>query len=81
MHYRPKFDVNIKSDIDNKERREIRYDTTWNAERTLESWRVGYLAWLHAQQSLLIPCLHDTTGCQCGCQTGLTTGCIVYTNI
>ena len=24
----------------------------------------------------LIPCLHDTTGCQTGCTTGLTTGCI-----
>jgi len=29
----------------------------------------------------LIPRLHDTTGCQTRCQTGLTTGCIVYTNI
>jgi len=27
------------------------------------------------------PCLHDTACCQNGCQTGLTTGCIVYTNI
>jgi len=25
-------------------------------------------------------CIHDTTGCQAGCQTRLTTGCIVYTN-
>jgi len=25
---------------------------------------------------LLIPCLHDTTGRQTGCTTGLTTGCI-----
>jgi len=33
----------------------------------------------------LKPRLHDTTCCQTGCQTdcqiGLTTGCIVYTNI
>ena len=29
----------------------------------------------------LKPRLHDTTGCQTRCQTGLTTGCIVYTNI
>ena len=29
----------------------------------------------------VIPHLHDTTGCQLGCTTGLTTGCIVYTNI
>jgi len=27
------------------------------------------------------PRLHDTTCCQTGCQTDLTTGCIVYTNI
>jgi len=27
------------------------------------------------------PRLHDTTCCQTGCQTALTTGCIVYTNI
>jgi len=27
------------------------------------------------------PRLHDTTCRQTGCQTGLTTGCIVYTNI
>jgi len=26
-------------------------------------------------------CLHDTTGCQTGCQTVLTTCCIAYTNI
>jgi len=26
-------------------------------------------------------CIHDTTGCQPGLTTGLTTGCIVYTNI
>jgi len=26
-------------------------------------------------------CVHDTTGCQSGCQTRLTSGCIVYTNI
>jgi len=26
-------------------------------------------------------CIHDTTGCQTRCQTGLTTGCIVYANI
>jgi len=25
----------------------------------------------------VIPCLHDTAGCQYGCTTGLTTGCIV----
>ena len=25
---------------------------------------------------LLIPRLHDTTGCQTGCTTDLTTGCI-----
>jgi len=30
---------------------------------------------------VLKPRLHDTTCCQNGCQTGLTTGCIVYTNI
>jgi len=30
---------------------------------------------------ILKPHLHDTTCCQNGCQTGLTTGCIVYTNI
>jgi len=29
----------------------------------------------------LKPHLHDTTGCQTRSQTGLTTGCIVYTNI
>ena len=27
------------------------------------------------------PRLHNTTGCQTRCQTGLTTGCIVYTYI
>jgi len=26
-------------------------------------------------------CIHDTTGCQGGLTTGLTTGCIVCTNI
>ena len=26
-------------------------------------------------------CIHNTTCCQTHCQTGLTTGCIVYTNI
>jgi len=30
---------------------------------------------------LLIPRLHDTTGCQTGCPTGWTAGCVVYTNI
>jgi len=29
----------------------------------------------------LKPRSHDTTGCQTGFQIGLTTGCIVYTNI
>jgi len=31
--------------------------------------------------STLKPRLDDTTCCQTGCQTRLTTGCIVYTNI
>jgi len=31
--------------------------------------------------AVLNPRLHDTTCCQTGCQTCLTTGCIVYTNI
>jgi len=35
---------------------------------------------LHVSTSLK-PRLHDTTCCQTGCQTGLTIGCIVYTNI
>ena len=26
-------------------------------------------------------CIHDTTGCQTGLTTSLTTGCIMYTNI
>jgi len=29
---------------------------------------------------LLIPRLHDTTGCQTGCQTGLTTGLTTVLN-
>ena len=32
-------------------------------------------------RSTVKPRLHDTTCCQTGCQTDLTTGCIVYTNI
>jgi len=28
-------------------------------------------------EGLLKPRLHDTNGCQAGCTTGLTTGCIV----
>ena len=31
--------------------------------------------------SLTTGCIHDTTGCHTGCQSELTTGCIVYTNI
>jgi len=30
---------------------------------------------------ILKPRLHDTSCCLTGCQSGLTTGCIVYTNI
>jgi len=38
------------------------------------SWRLNY-----DFVNPVKPRLHDTTCCQCGCQTGLTTGCIVYT--
>jgi len=34
-----------------------------------------------ALTAALKPRLHDTTCCQTGCQTGLTTDCVVYTNI
>jgi len=43
--------------------------------------------WMHSvfstqyERVMLKPRLHDTTCCQTGCQTALTTGCIVYTNI
>jgi len=32
-----------------------------------------------ATSDFLRPRLHDTTGCQAGCSTGLTTGCIAET--
>ena len=41
------------------------------------SMTVCPLAYLKEDQLSLIPGLHDTDGCQTGCTTALTTGCVV----
>jgi len=42
------------------------------------NWVIQLPAWMSNIYllALLIPRLHDTTSCQAGCTTGLTTGCI-----
>jgi len=50
----------------------------WSRWATIISY-IACTVWLlivNAPLSLLIPRLHDTTGCQTGCTTGCQTGCI-----
>ena len=44
-------------------------------------WRVERKIFIKSMFVVHKPRLHDATCCQSGCQTGLTTGCIVCTNI
>jgi len=50
-------------------------------KRLFRSFSPVYTIQLVVKPVKLNVCIHDAIGCQTGCQTCLTTGCIAYTNI